>query len=184
MTNNTSTFTPSTQILEAGEKAQALADAGKTLKPFLPQEAQQTVEGVEKIANALNSTGEALRHFGFDEDESYSSDFTSEPQVWESIDPFFSPITTLPSVIEPVGVIEPGDPEYQAISAFFEGISSPGEGKPGVITPEFEPIVINPNELEANMVIDETPGIQEVPWQEAIHTLYATPPSNINLELA
>ena len=58
MTTTTSTFTPSTQILEAGEQAQALADAGKALKPFLPQEAQQTIQGVEKVANALNATGE------------------------------------------------------------------------------------------------------------------------------
>ena len=69
MTNNTSTFTPSTQILEAGEKAQAFADAGKPLARFFSPEIQETVDGVEKIANALNSTGEALRHFGFDEDE-------------------------------------------------------------------------------------------------------------------
>jgi len=69
MTNNTSTFTPSTQILEAGEKAQALADAGKTLKPFLPQEAQQAVEGIDKVAQAFTATGRALEHFGFDEAE-------------------------------------------------------------------------------------------------------------------
>ena len=69
MTNNASTFTPSTQILEAAEQAQALADAGKALKPFLPQETQQAVEGVDKTANALNATGEALKHFGFDEYE-------------------------------------------------------------------------------------------------------------------
>ena len=69
MTNNTSTFTPSTQILEAGEKAQALADAGKTLKPFLPQEAQQAVEGVDRVAQAFTATGRALEHFGFDEAE-------------------------------------------------------------------------------------------------------------------
>jgi len=69
MTNNTSTFTPSTQILEAGEKAQTLADAGKTLKPFLPQEAQQAVEGIDKVAQAFTATGRALEHFGFDEAE-------------------------------------------------------------------------------------------------------------------
>jgi hypothetical protein len=69
MTNNASTFTPSTQILEAAEQAQALADAGKALKPFLPQETQQAVEGVGKIADALNATGQALKHFGFDEYE-------------------------------------------------------------------------------------------------------------------
>ena len=67
MTTTTSTFTSSTQILEAGEQAQALADAGKALKPFLPQEAQQTIQGVEEVANALNATGQALKHFGFDE---------------------------------------------------------------------------------------------------------------------
>ena len=69
MTNNTSTFTPSTQILEAAEKAQALADAGKPIARFLSPEIQETVDGVQKIANALNSTGKALRHFGFDEAE-------------------------------------------------------------------------------------------------------------------
>ena len=69
MTNNTSTFTASTLIQEAAEQTQALADAGKPFTRFLPQEAQQTVEGVEKIAEAMNATGEALRHFGFDEAE-------------------------------------------------------------------------------------------------------------------
>ena len=69
MTNNTSTFTPSTQILEAAEQAQALADAGKPIARFLSPEIQETVDGVQKISNALNATGEALRHFGFDESE-------------------------------------------------------------------------------------------------------------------
>ncbi len=69
MTNTTrSTFTPSAQFIEAGEKAQAFANAGNALKPFLPQEAQQQIEGVEKVANALTATGQALEHFGFDED--------------------------------------------------------------------------------------------------------------------
>lgn len=69
MTNNTFTFTPSTQILEAAKQAKALANAGKALNPFFSTEIQETVDGVDKIANALNSTGEALKHFGFDEDE-------------------------------------------------------------------------------------------------------------------
>ena len=69
MTNTNSTITPSTQILEAARKAQALADAGKALKPFLPQDSRETVEGVEKVANALKATGEAMKHFGFDEAE-------------------------------------------------------------------------------------------------------------------
>ena len=90
MTNNTSTFTPSTQILEAGEKAQALADAGKTLKPFLPQEAQQAVEGVDRVAQAFTATGRVLEHFGFDEAESIDS------IPVEDIDPGF-----MGSVIEP-----------------------------------------------------------------------------------
>ena len=65
----TTTFKPSVQFLEAGEKAQEFTNAANTFKPFLPQEAQQAVEGVDKVANALNSTGEALKHFGFDEDD-------------------------------------------------------------------------------------------------------------------
>ena len=65
----TTNFTPSTQILEAGEKAQTLADVGKPLKPFLPQEAQQAVEGVDKVAKAFTATGRVLEHFGFDEAE-------------------------------------------------------------------------------------------------------------------
>lgn len=69
MTNNTFTFTPSTQILEAVKQAKALANAGKALNPFFSTEIQETVDGVDKIANALNSTGEALKHFGFDEAE-------------------------------------------------------------------------------------------------------------------
>jgi hypothetical protein len=69
MTNNTFTFTPSTQILEAVKQAKALANAGKALNPFFSTEIQETVNGVDKIANALNSTGEALKHFGFDEAE-------------------------------------------------------------------------------------------------------------------
>ena len=69
MSNNTSTFTPSTLIQEAAEQAQTLADTGKALTRFLPQEAQQAVEGVEKIAEAMNATGEALRQFGCDEAE-------------------------------------------------------------------------------------------------------------------
>ena len=66
-TMTTTTFKPSVQFLEAGEKVQEFTNAANTFKPFLPQEAQQAVEGVDKIANALNSTGEALKHFGFDE---------------------------------------------------------------------------------------------------------------------
>ena len=62
-------FTPSTQILEAAERAQSFADAGETLKPFFSPEIQETVDGVDKIANALNATGHALKHFGFDEAE-------------------------------------------------------------------------------------------------------------------
>ena len=69
MTNNTSTFKLSTQILEAAEQAQALADAGKALKPFFSPEIQETVDGVDKIANVMKATGEAMRHFGFDEAE-------------------------------------------------------------------------------------------------------------------
>ena len=65
----TTTFKPSVQFLEAGEKAQEFTNAANTFKPFLPQEAQQAVKGVDKVANALNSTGEALKHFGFDEDD-------------------------------------------------------------------------------------------------------------------
>ena len=65
----TTTFKPSVQFLEAGEKVQEFTNAANTFKPFLPQEAQQAVEGVDKVANALNSTGEALKHFGFDEDD-------------------------------------------------------------------------------------------------------------------
>ena len=74
MTATPSTFTPSTQILEAGEKAQALVDAGNALKPLLPEEAKETLEGAEKIANALTATGKAMQHFGFDEAEGYENE--------------------------------------------------------------------------------------------------------------
>ena len=85
MTNNTSTFTPSTQILEAGEQAQALADAGKPLARFFSPEIQETVDGVQKIANALNSTGEALRHFGFDEAEpEFTTTFEGESTLTDA----------------------------------------------------------------------------------------------------
>ena len=81
MTNNTSTFTPSTQILETAEQAQALADAGKAFKPLFSPEIQKTVDGVDKIATALNSTGEALRHFGFDEAEpEFTTTFEDGPR--------------------------------------------------------------------------------------------------------
>ncbi|WP_170953875.1 hypothetical protein, partial [Synechococcus sp. UW105] len=44
------------------------------LKPFLPQEAQQQIEGVDKVAKAFTATGQALQHFGFDEDEGFEGD--------------------------------------------------------------------------------------------------------------
>ena len=68
MTTYTS-FKPSVQFLEAGEKAQAFVNAANTFKPFLPQEAQQPLEGVDKVAKAFTATGQALQHFGFDEAE-------------------------------------------------------------------------------------------------------------------
>ena len=60
-------FKPSAQFLEAGEKAQEFANAANNFRPFLPQEAHQPIEGVEKIAKAFTATGRALEHFGFDE---------------------------------------------------------------------------------------------------------------------
>ena len=70
MANTTrSTFTPSAQFIEAGEKAQAFANAGNALRPFLPQEAQQQIEGVDKVAKAFTATGKALEHFGFEGDD-------------------------------------------------------------------------------------------------------------------
>ena len=64
-----SSFKPSVQFLEAGEKAQQFANAANTFKPFLPQEARQSIEGVDKVAQAFTATGRALEHFGFDEAE-------------------------------------------------------------------------------------------------------------------
>ena len=60
-------FKPSVQFLEAGEKGQQFANAANNFRPFLPQEAHQSIEGVEKIAKAFTATGRALEHFGFDE---------------------------------------------------------------------------------------------------------------------
>ena len=64
-----SSFKPSVQFLEAGEKGQQFADAANTFKPFLPQETRQSIEGVEKVAQTFTATGRALEHFGFDEAE-------------------------------------------------------------------------------------------------------------------
>jgi hypothetical protein len=66
MTTYTS-FKPSVQFLEAGEKAQEFTNAANTFKPFLSQEARQSIEGVDKVAQAFTATGQALEHFGFDE---------------------------------------------------------------------------------------------------------------------
>ena len=60
-------FKPSVQFLEAGEKGQQFANAANTFKPFLPQEARQSIEGIDKVAQAFTATGRALEHFGFDE---------------------------------------------------------------------------------------------------------------------
>ena len=60
-------FKPSAQFLEAGEKGQQFANAANNFRPFLPQEAHRSIEGVEKIAKAFTATGRALEHFGFDE---------------------------------------------------------------------------------------------------------------------
>ena len=106
MTNNTSTFTPSTQILEAGEKAQALADAGNALKPFFSPEIQETVDGVDKIANAMNATGEAMRHFGFDE---------AEPDSITGAGQTMGPAFFTPSMME-YRTVTPEDPDYQFIA--------------------------------------------------------------------
>ena len=66
-TMTTTTFKPSVQFLEAGEKAQEFTNAANTFKPFLSQEARQSIEGVDKVAQAFTATGQALEHFGFDE---------------------------------------------------------------------------------------------------------------------
>ena len=68
MTTYTS-FKPSVQFLEAGEKAQEFGNAANTFKPFLPQEARQSIEGIDKVSQAFTATGRALEHFGFDEAE-------------------------------------------------------------------------------------------------------------------
>ena len=62
-------YKTSTQILDAAQQIQALADAGKVFKPFFSPGIRETVDGVDKIANAMNATGEALRYIGFDEAE-------------------------------------------------------------------------------------------------------------------
>ena len=68
MTTYTS-FKPSVQFLEAGEKGQQFANAANTFKPLLPQEARQSIEGIDKVSQAFTATGRALEHFGFDEAE-------------------------------------------------------------------------------------------------------------------
>ena len=100
MTTSTSTFTPSTQILEAGEQAQALADAGQALKPFFSPEIQETVDGVSKVADALNATGEALKHFGFDEAEPEAT--TSEVELIPTDVSTDNPSTGFPLALLPV----------------------------------------------------------------------------------
>ena len=60
-------FKLSVQFLEAGEKGQQFANAANTFKPFLPQEARQSIEGIDKVSQAFTATGRALEHFGFDE---------------------------------------------------------------------------------------------------------------------
>ena len=60
-------FKPSVQFLEAGEKGQQFANAANTFKPLLSQEARQSIEGIDKVAQAFTATGRALEHFGFDE---------------------------------------------------------------------------------------------------------------------
>ena len=62
-------FKPSVQFLEAGEKGQQFANAANTFKPFLPQEARQSIEGIDKVSQAFTATSRALEHFGFDEAE-------------------------------------------------------------------------------------------------------------------
>ena len=62
-----SSFKPSAQFLEAGEKGQQFANAANIFKPLLPYEARQSIEGVDKVAKAFTATGQALEHFGFDE---------------------------------------------------------------------------------------------------------------------
>ena len=129
MTTTTSTFTPSTQILEAGEQAQELSDAGKALKPFLPQEAQQTIQGVEKVANALNATGQALQHFGFDEAEADVTTIEQRPIVighpvtFEGL-PKLDPHSVVPTLPRE---LPQDDPEVQKIIEMFGG---PGEEMP------------------------------------------------------
>ena len=61
-------FKPSISFIEAGEKAQKFGNAANTFKPFLPQEAHHSIEGVEKIAKAFTATGRAPEHFAFDEE--------------------------------------------------------------------------------------------------------------------
>ena len=71
-------FKPSVQFLEAGEKGQQFANAANTFKPFLPQEARQSIEGIDKVSQAFTATGRALEHFGFDE---------AEPEAADSLQP-------------------------------------------------------------------------------------------------
>ena len=71
-------FKPSVQFLEAGEQGQQFANAANTFKPFLPQEARQSIEGIDKVSQAFTATGRALEHFGFDE---------AEPEAADSLQP-------------------------------------------------------------------------------------------------
>ena len=82
-------FKPSAQFLEAGEKAHEFTNAANTFKPFLSKEARQSIEGVDKVAQAFTATGQALKHFGFDEAEPEVT--TSEVELiptddWQVVD--------------------------------------------------------------------------------------------------
>ena len=89
-------FKPSVQFLEAGEKGQQFANAANTFKPFLPQEARQSIEGIDKVSQAFTATGRALEHFGFDEAEPdvTTSEVelisTDDSQIVDNMNPRFS----------------------------------------------------------------------------------------------
>ncbi len=95
-------FKPSFLFLDAGETGQQSANAANTFKPFLPQEARQSIEGIDKGSQAIAGTlGReimriAIRDFGFDEAEPdvTTSEVelisTDDSQIVDNMNPRFS----------------------------------------------------------------------------------------------
>ena len=95
-------FKPSFLFLDAGEEGQQFANAANTFKPFLPQEARQSIEGIDKVSQSFSGTlgreilRHAIEHFGFDEAEPdvTTSEVelisTDDSQIVDNMNPRFS----------------------------------------------------------------------------------------------